>query len=182
MRALILSAALALAGAPSVAAADPWTQLHRPLRIPHIAVGSRCPLSDVSHPSPGRGISLGRGPAYPVGLGRGRTLFFAYPVPPSQLWFPSDWSGNKVLWIVAPRYRGPLLIRGRQLDGPNLVRFDRGSLPPVELRLPASGVEFADGFRDRPSFTRLRAAGCYAWQIDGTTFSRVVVFRAVTSG
>jgi hypothetical protein len=29
------------------------------------------------------------------------------------------------------------------------------------------------------TFTRLRAPGCYAWQIDGPTFSRVVVFRAV---
>jgi hypothetical protein len=28
------------------------------------------------------------------------------------------------------------------------------------------------------SYTRMREAGCYAYQVDGTTFSRVVVFRA----
>jgi hypothetical protein len=34
------------------------------------------------------------------------------------------------------------------------------------------------GWQNLPSFTRLRAAGCYAWQVDGTSFSRVIVFRA----
>jgi hypothetical protein len=32
--------------------------------------------------------------------------------------------------------------------------------------------------RYRPSYTRLRGPGCYAYQVDGTSFSRVVVFRA----
>ena len=126
-------------------------------------------------------MALGPGPAYPLGLLRVTTLSFTYPVQPSQIWYPSNWSGNKVLWTVAPRYRGPVLIRGRQLDGPNLVRFDNGSFPPAELRLPSGGVTSANGFRDRPSFTRLRAPGCYAWQLDGTTFSQVIVFRAVIS-
>jgi hypothetical protein len=35
-----------------------------------------------------------------------------------------------------------------------------------------------DGWRTFPSHTRVRATGCYAYQIDGTNFSRVVVFRA----
>jgi len=32
--------------------------------------------------------------------------------------------------------------------------------------------------RGNPSFTRLRAAGCYGYQVDGQAFSYVVVFRA----
>ena len=40
----------------------------------------------------------------------------------------------------------------------------------VILRHPPGG---------RPSFTRLLAPGCYAYQIDGTSFSRLVVFNAV---
>jgi hypothetical protein len=34
------------------------------------------------------------------------------------------------------------------------------------------------GWREFPSYTRVRAPGCYAYQIGGTNFSRVVVFRA----
>lgn len=174
-----LASVLALLGAPSVSASDPWAKLRRPLQIPRIAPGSPCPVAPLTRPARGYGFTLGRGPAYPIGLGRAGTLRFTYPVQRSQLWYPSDWSGNKVLWSVAPRYRGPLLIRGRQLDGPNLVRFDNGSLPPADLRLRADAVASANGFRNRPSYTRLRAPGCYAWQVDGTTFSRVIVFRAV---
>ena len=71
-------------------------------------------------------------------------------------------------------YHGPVLIRGAQLDGSKVVRFDRGSpLPAGELR-----IKPGKGTRDRASFTRLRAAGCYAYQIDGTTFSRLIVFQA----
>ena len=29
-----------------------------------------------------------------------------------------------------------------------------------------------------PSYTRLRGGGCYAYEVDGTSFSRVIVFRA----
>ena len=34
------------------------------------------------------------------------------------------------------------------------------------------------GWRAFPSYTRVRTgSGCYAYQIDGTTFSKVLVFR-----
>jgi hypothetical protein len=29
-----------------------------------------------------------------------------------------------------------------------------------------------------PSFTRVRKPGCYAYEVDGTSFSEVIVFRA----
>ena len=180
MFAAALALVLTLLGASSTAASDPWAKLRRPLHIPHIAAGARCPVTAASRPSPDYSApALGRGPAYPLYPWRAGTLSFFYPVRPSQEWYPSDWSGEKVLWIVAPRYRGPLLIRGRQLDGPNLVRFDDGALPPVELRLQAGGATSARGFRNLGGYVRLRAPGCYAWQVDGTTFSRVIVFRAV---
>ena len=114
------------------------------------------------------GAAQGVGPVYPVG---GFPVFhFVYPVRPEQLWYPSEWSGNKILW-VARTYRGPALVRGRQLDGPNEVRFDLERVPVKEMYL---GLKT----RERPSTTRVRAPGCYAWQVDGTSFSRVIVFRA----
>ena len=84
-----------------------------------------------------------------------------------------EWSGQKVLWVVDPAYRGRILIRGRQLDGPNELRFEHGLVPPREMHLIGRGPHTG-----RPSYTRLRAEGCYGYQIDGAHFSRVIVFEA----
>ena len=102
-----------------------------------------------------------------------------YPVQPDQLFYPSAWGGQKVLWFWRPTYRGPLLIRGRQLDGPNGVRFGHAHVPVREMRARGEDTPSASGWYDWPSTTRLHAPGCYAWQVDGTTFSRVIIFRAV---
>jgi hypothetical protein len=89
------------------------------------------------------------------------------------------WLGQKVLWAVSPGYHGPLLIRGRQIGGAGRVGFGLGREPYAELELPPSaGDTSLHGWRAYPSEVRVRASGCYAWQIDGTSFSRVIVFRA----
>jgi hypothetical protein len=144
------------------------------LHIPQLAAGARCPVTPAT--STVFGLAQGKGPVWPV-LAFPQFAFF-YPVRPQQVYYPSDWSGNKVLWI-ARLYRGPVLIRGAQLDGPNTMRFGLGHTPAKEMRLTSIGGTSPGGWQDRPSSTRLRAAGCYAWQVDGTTFSRVIVFRAV---
>ena len=158
-----------VATAPTASAHD--AELRRPLHLPHVKPGAACPVShpDSSVDFAGFGIArgIGRGPAYPIGISRG-VLFLA---PAAGADAGSPWAGQKVLWFVHPRYRGAVLVRGRRLDGPGLVRFDRGMLPANELRIPA-------GTEERPSFTRLREAGCYGYQIDGASFSRIVVFRA----
>jgi hypothetical protein len=181
-----LAAVVACSAATGASAgADPWRALHRPLDVPRLAPGAACPVSrvDRSVDFAGFGIApgLGRGPAYPVGLGRG-TLELA----PPENFQSRRWGGQKVLWFVHARYRGPLLVRGRQLDGPNGVRFERGDVPPRELRVAVGeSVHWSGqpaGSRGKPSFTRLRAPGCYGYQIDGTTFSRVIVFRGRWAG
>jgi hypothetical protein len=147
--------------------ADTWTPLRRPLRVPTLGHGRTCPVSrratGIDFASFGVARGYGPGPAYPIGYA-GSTIAAVRKAGP--------WGYQKVLWFVHPSYRGPVLVRGVQLDGPNRVRFDRGALPPAELRLP-------QGTRDRPSFVRIRTPGCYAFQIDGLTFSRTIVFRAV---
>jgi hypothetical protein len=99
-----------------------------------------------------------------------------------------SWAGQKVLWLVLPSYRGPVLIRGARLDGNSTVRFQSGNVPPRQLAIPTStrggqptGMTPPAGTRYVPSYTRLRGPGCYAYQIDGITFSRVIVFRAVSA-
>jgi hypothetical protein len=174
-------AVLPLVLAGIVAPGWTWESLHRPLHVPRIAAGAPCP---VSH-RPARvdfaryriGAGLGPGPAFPIFGGRPPVALLDYVLPaPGNSFAGSAWGGQKVLWFVRPEYKGPVLVRGRQLDGPHLVRFDFGVLPPKEIRIGLLAP--GDDLRDRPSFTRLRAPGCYGYQIDGVGFSRVIVFRA----
>ena len=123
---------------------------------------------------------LGPGPAYPI-LPTG-----VLQLAPAANFNSKSWAGQKVLWFVLPSYRGPVLIRGARLDGNSLVRFQDGNVPPAQLTIPVytrggqpGGVTPPAGTRYLPSYTRLLGPGCYAYQIDGTTFSRVIVFRAV---
>jgi hypothetical protein len=171
-----IAVALATLAASASAAPDPWKALYRPLHIPRIEAGAPCPVAntdpkgDLSRLGRFGGAAWGLGPAYPGGLGDVRpVLGFRWPASESGF-APSGWSGNKVLWIVAP-YRGPgILVRGRQIDGPNELRFNGGIVPARALRLIRQG--------GNPSYARVRAPGCYAFQLDGAAFSRVVVFEA----
>jgi hypothetical protein len=152
---------------------DVWTPLRRPLRVPTLGHNATCPVArpanhvDFARYGVGRGV--GPGPAYPIGWPDGTIAI---------TWQSNDvdatlWGVQKVLWFVLPSYHGPVLVRGIGLDNPYRVRFERGRTPPTELRLPV-------GTKDRPSYVRIRKPGCYAFQIDGLTFSRSIVFRAVS--
>jgi hypothetical protein len=80
------------------------------------------------------------------------------------------WGPAKVLWFIDPSYRGgQVLVRGRQLDGARNIGFGGGYQPTFELKL--------SGTLDIPSTARFTAPGCYALQVDGTTFSETIVFR-----
>jgi hypothetical protein len=86
-----------------------------------------------------------------------------------------------VTWASTPSYRGPVLIRGGELGGAHPVGFGEGHVPYDELQLLKPGASSPGapaGTREWPSYTRVRTAGCYAYQVDGTTFSTVIVFRA----
>lgn len=152
--------------------------LRRTMHLPQVAPGAGCPVSRSRVVSARFGPALGAGPAFPVGLTGGDLQV----MPPSRRtqWAGSGWGGNKVLWVIAPGYRGPLLVRGARIDTRGGVGFDVGTTRPYsELDLPPAAGGFS-GWREEPSDTRVRAPGCYAYQIDGTDFSRVIVFRAIS--
>ncbi len=161
--------------------------LRRPLHLPALVHG-RCPTHRARVIEPHVGPAEGPGPIYPViadPAGPSGVLTFADPPPPGSLTAGTVFGEQKVLWIGAPRYRGPVLIRGGQLGGHNPVKFDGGTgvlFPELQVP-PRSQDDLAGlprrGWRGWPSGTDLRAPGCYAWQIDGTTFSYTVVFKAV---
>jgi hypothetical protein len=93
----------------------------------------------------------------------------------------SAWKAARVTWVAATSYPGPVLIRGRRLGGSDAVGFGEGRTPYDELQLLAtgSGAPAVPGEgRAWLSFTRVRGPGCYAYQVDGASFSSVIVFRA----
>ena len=97
--------------------------------------------------------------------------------------YGGPWGGQKVFWYVKPSYHGRVLLRGRRLTQPQSLGFNGGKLPASELRIESyDSVSWSGqprGSRGIPSRVRVRATGCYGVQIDGASFSRVVVFRVV---
>jgi hypothetical protein len=150
--------------------------LRRPLRIPTIAAGTPCPASE---PAGGGsdtygGPHFGPGPAYPTLGVRDGHASLTYQLG----WGYKGWDGTKVLWTV-PHYRGPYIVRGRQLDGPGVLRFDQG--PNWTNRLHAE-LRLVGPYADlNPAATFLRGPGCYAYQVDGRGFSYTIVFQALSS-
>jgi hypothetical protein len=162
---------------PTATPADAWVTLRqRPLKLPTVIPGRPCPIGPAQIVSPAFGTALGTGPIYPVGLGTDAVLTF------SSAGFNGPWGGQKVLWVGDPAYHGLALVRGHQLDGPNEVRFNTGTDPAAELRLDTSKPDnTTGGWANWPSYTRVRAPGCYAYQVDGSDFSLVIPFTAVSA-
>jgi hypothetical protein len=154
----------------------PLTALRaRALHLPSVAPGKLCPVVPGRTVHPDLGPALGDGPVYLVGLGTEAVLDIA----PAKNFESAEWGGNKTLYAVRPDYRGFILLRGHQLDGPNEVRFDRGDVPPAEQSFDAKPSPYVnEGWTIGGSYTRLRTPGCYAVQADGSTFSEVIVFVA----
>jgi hypothetical protein len=68
------------------------------------------------------------------------------------------------------------MIRGRQIDGSNAVGFGIGDDPMFGMQWSiAPGV----GWASLASETRIRAPGCYAYEVDSEKGREVIVFRVV---
>lgn len=102
------------------------SRLRRPLRLAPRPAGASCPTAVAARVSPSYGIALGPGPAYPVPF-RQATLHHGHARS------AGGWIYVKVLWIVSAGYRGPVLVRGHQLDGTNWLGFANG-VHPLEVR------------------------------------------------
>lgn len=149
-----------------------WAYLRdRPLTELRLSPGEPCPVTTttstvLSHPA------LGPGPAAPIGTGN----VIAIRLPPPEGWGP-EWSGTKRVWLLDTRYAARALVRGRQLDGPNEVRFVRGIPGFTEAKIlnPLRALRVQGS---TPSLTRVREPGCYTYQVDTRTRSYLVVFEA----
>jgi hypothetical protein len=174
---------VAATGAATAASSDPvrWSALRRPLHLPLVTPASPCPVSKIDRRAPSQrvrifgGAGIGTGPVYP---GLGATSGLLNAVKDTQ--YGGPWQGQKVFWYIAPSYRGRVLIRGRRLDGPGWLGFNGTRVPKDELRIePYTTVSWSGQpahARGIPSSVRALSSGCYGAQIDGETFSKVVIF------
>jgi hypothetical protein len=119
------------------------------------------------------GPGQGEGHVHPIGLDAGVSVKGTHE--------EGGWYFVKTLWVSDASYSGPVLVRGGQLEGNHELRFEDGASPGLELDLPvdagASSPGEEPGWREWPSFTRVEASGCYAFQVDGTGFTETVVFE-----
>jgi hypothetical protein len=85
------------------------------------------------------------------------------------------WGALKTVWLTRPGYHGPLVVRGRELDGSAPV--DLGGDPGMKHYVLPSGPDIngGDGYRPGISYVWLKRPGCYGFQMDGITFSHHVV-------
>jgi hypothetical protein len=162
-------------------------ELRRPLSLPAVPAGGACPVSEVHTMPKGGGFNtdypaIGEGPFRATGQA---DWGFADPPPIEEPYTDTDWRSAKVIWHVDPTYSGPLLLRGARIDGPGELRFDRylgalgqGDAPTGYEELAYPAMTGDPGLRTPPSGVYLTSPGCYAIQVDGTTFSQIIVFRA----
>lgn len=152
------------------------TALLTPLQIPVLEPGQACPATPgkpVNTPTFG-GIALGDGLVRPIVAAEGDLLDGTAELL-TETRFP-PWLALKTLWISDPSYRGPFIIRARQLDGAGPIGVG-GS--PTDTMIVGPTIDGGPDGNQAPSGTWVRAPGCYGWQVDGLTFTEVVVVNAV---
>jgi len=153
----------------------------RPLHIPTIEVGRFCPTTPVKRASADFGLAQGNGPAYAT-IGAEKISPHAVFDYADAEHFGTDvqanrgWGGQKVLWFINPSYTGLILVRGRQLDGTHQVRFNQ-----LDQQLLLDSSMGGTPWPNFPSYTRLQAPGCYAYQVDGSSFSYLIIFQAIVN-
>jgi len=153
--------------------------LHRPLHFPALRPGQHCPATPGHTVNTGQfgGIGLGTGPvrvliANPGHLRQGTADLFRHTSAP-------PWLALKTLWYSMPAYQGPFVIRAKRLNGPGPVAMGEGPVIAPLVVPPGPTLNSGDGYRQAPGGLWVRAAGCYAWQVDGLTFSEIIVVHAV---
>jgi hypothetical protein len=98
---------------------------------------------------------------------------YGYGQGPVYLSGQTQWfRGQVALLLASSSYGGPVLVRGRRIDAQGAFPFTE---PAGRMSLDAA----SQPGRWRMALTSLDpnlAPGCYAVQVDGTTFSEVIVF------
>lgn len=158
-------------GATSASSSNDQARLTRPLHLPLLRPGQACPVSPETptHSSDFGGSALGVGPVHPLATGTEDL---------SSNTHAPGWLAIKSLWVSDPTYQGPFLVRIRRLagSGPAGVLED----PSVTSFFVPDGPTWnsqSGGYRAITGATWVKTPGCVAWQVDGLTFSHVIVIE-----
>ena len=139
---------------PSASATPAGAQ---PLKLPNLQPGSTCPVSAQQDFASQPGSKL---PGYGYGPG---PVFLSG----QTQWF----SGVYALILVSPSYSGKVVVRGRQIGGTNGMPF-RGQQGDGNITIaPGSPGQWRQS-----SAVVSGEPGCYGLQVDGDTFSEIIVF------
>jgi hypothetical protein len=181
---------------PFIPSPGPAEVLDRPLRFPRVLPGQSCPITRGRERRTGLigGYALGPGPAYPIlAIRRDRNGIYHY----GSMLTDNGWWIVETSWMIDAREQGAMLLRGASLTGAPLILFVAttgtrelnrqttfGKSPPIELYgqlVLLTGKDVPNisksGTREYASATAILGPGCYAFQVDGKTFSNVIVFQ-----
>lgn len=160
--------------------------------MPYLDEGAECDVTRVGDALPDVvAQTYGKGPVFATPGTWDGTL------PLDDASMEGDRYAVKVLWSVTDDYHGPVLIRGRQLDGPHVTLF----VPPApgfpevrewegteltQMFFPSSEPPDGQVARFYPTSALIPQPGCYAFQVDALVrrnYRDVIVLEAVaTSG
>ncbi len=159
----------------------PLWLIHRPLHFPTVRSGGPCPVSRGKLMSGFiNGVAFGPGPVrLLVAMGNPGN-----PLPDNVDLLPSDtpgWFAFKTTWVVAPSYQGPIIVRGKRIDGPGRVALLGGASPGPLVVPPGPTINDYSRNRTAPVGTYVSGPGCVAFQIDGKGFDEHIVVNAVGS-
>jgi len=164
---------------PSNAAGPVPAVLDRPLRFPPLRPGQACPTARGRPVNTAffAGTALGTGPVRVLIAGAGDLRHgVAVLINPTSA---PPWLGLKTLWFSVPAYQGPFVIRAERLGRPGPVALGEGPAVAPLVVPPGPTVNGGQGWRAAPGGLWVRTPGCYAWQVDGLTFSEVIIVQAV---
>ncbi len=144
-----------------------------PLRLPSVAPGAACPVTESqpwANPDQAPRV-IGSGPLYPIA-----SYFPDNALPLRDRDRDQDDSYTvKARWLAAG-YTGPVLVRVGRIDGPGSASMQFSYLG--ESRDDGHHAVLTNPDTDLPATTTVSGPGCYAYQVDGTSFTYTIVFRA----
>lgn len=153
--------------------------LFRPLRIPVIRTGESCPASRGKLAKMPRfpRVALGRGPVRPMFLDGGDLSIGIVDARTSTN--APGWLAIKTNWFSMPSYQGPIVIRAARLGANGTIAFNVDPTDYVLVVPPGKTLNSTGLWRNMPGGTYVKTPGCYGWQVDGLTFSDVIVANIV---
>ncbi len=158
------------------------------MRLPARSSGASCPITpERQGVLPDFPYAQGARPVYAIAENASGTVTFSSAAALGDA--TSGYGGFKAFWEIQPAYTGPALIRGARIDGVGALEFNGGldqkrastmDMEPrlSELRISGQPVT-PPAWPTWVTFTRLALPGCYAYQVDGTSFEEIIVFQAV---